>query len=129
MSIHLGFIYFTNVYDNNMKRGTLMDVLERIKNLRDERGWSNYRLKEEAQLPTATISNMFSRQTMPSITTLKAICNAFNMSLSQFFCENEDDIILSDEEICLIQKYQRLTVKEKRIVMILLNEFNKQNKC
>ncbi len=103
-----------------------MDILQRIRDLKDERGWSTYRLTEEAQLPCATLSNMFARQTLPSITTLTAICNAFGISLAQFFSEDTDEILLSDEEKSLLQQLRLLKPNEKKIINLLINEFISQ---
>ena len=103
-----------------------MDILQRIRELRDERGWSNYRLTEEAQLPCATLSNMFARQTLPSITTLTAICNAFGISLAQFFSDDTSEILLSDEEKRVLQQLRLLKSNEKKIINLIINEFINQ---
>lgn len=34
--------------------GIVMDIIKRIECLREERGWSEYRLREEAQLSSST---------------------------------------------------------------------------
>lgn len=99
-----------------------MDILDRIKTLQRERGWSNYQLTKEAALTPTTLTNMFSRKTMPSIATLTAICEAFEISLSQFFCEDDATPILSKEEVAFIQRYRQLSKKNKGIVNTLINE-------
>ncbi|MDY6023674.1 MAG: helix-turn-helix transcriptional regulator [Candidatus Borkfalkiaceae bacterium] len=101
-----------------------MDLLKRIKQLQDERNWSNYRLCDEAQIPYATLSNMYSRKTNPTYTTLIALCEAFDMSLSQFFNEDETAFILSDDEKNLITQYRKLDKKNKNAVYTLINELN-----
>ncbi len=103
-----------------------MDILQRIRDLKDERGWSTYHLTEEAQLPCATLSNMFARQTLPSITTLTAICNAFGISLAQFFSDDTSEILLSDEEKSLLQQLRLLKPNEKKIINLIINEFINQ---
>jgi len=52
-----------------------MDTLERITQLRDERGWSNYRLAKESNISQTTLRNLYNRNTLPSIPTLEAICS------------------------------------------------------
>lgn len=100
-----------------------MDVLKRIEELRNERGWSIYKLAEESGLTQSTIANMFSRKTMPSISTLTQLCEAFNISLSQFF--NSDSNVFSDEEFSIISKYKKLNSKEKQIINTLLDSIIK----
>jgi len=73
------------------KSGGLVDTLEKLRKLIDERGWTEYRLAQECGLNISTISNIYRRNTMPTITTLKAICSGFGITLSQFFAEGEDD--------------------------------------
>lgn len=95
-----------------------MDILERINNLRNERGWSIYKLAEESGITQSTLANMFSRKTMPSISTLKQICEAFGISLSQFFDYESKDF--SDEESLIISNYRKLNKQEKLIIKNLL---------
>ena len=98
-----------------------MDILERIKTLRDERNWTNYRLCDEAGLPYVTVTNMFSRGTQPTISTLKALCDAFDISLAQFFSEGSADITLNGDELQLISNYRKLSKKDRAAVAALIN--------
>ena len=50
-----------------------MDVLDRLRRLMYERDWTEYRLAKESGLSQSTISNMFYRNTIPSIPTLEII--------------------------------------------------------
>lgn len=101
-----------------------MDILERIKTLQNERGWTNYQLAQMATVTQSTITNMFTRKTLPSITTLTAICNAFGITLSEFFNENTVTPILSSEEFEIINSYKKLTKKNKTIIATLLTLLN-----
>ena len=101
-----------------------MDILERIKTLRDERNWTNYRLCDEAGLPYVTVTNMFSRGTQPTISTLKALCDAFDISLAQFFSTENCDLNLSDEESDLISDFRKLTKKNKLAVSALIKSLS-----
>ena len=51
-----------------------MDIIKHIKDLMDERGWTNYRLGKEAGLSQSTITNLFNRNNAPTIPTLEAVC-------------------------------------------------------
>ncbi len=64
-----------------------MNVLDKIEKLRLDRGWSVYRLAEKAGITDKCIYNWYNRNTMPSIETIEKICEAFGMTLSQFFAE------------------------------------------
>lgn len=100
-----------------------MDILKRIEELRLERGWSIYKLTSEAGLTQSTLSNMYSRNTLPSITTLDGICKAFGISLAQFFTtENGKD--LSDEEFRLISSFRSLNKKQRAAIVSLCESLN-----
>ena len=99
-----------------------MDILKRIDDLRKERGWSMYRLADEAGITQSTIANMFSRKTLPSISTLQEICQAFNISLSEFFGDSNNE--LNNNEFLLLANYRKLSIKNKGIVNTLINMLN-----
>ncbi|MBR0157438.1 MAG: helix-turn-helix transcriptional regulator [Clostridia bacterium] len=96
-----------------------MDTIERIKRLLNERGWTPYRLAKEAGLPDATIGNIFRRNTMPTLPTLEAVCNAFGITLSQFFAEG-DMVEMSPELKELFDNWVNLTATQKDAVIKML---------
>lgn len=58
-----------------------MDAQKRIKQLMEERGWTDYRLAKEANLSHSTITNVFKRNNAPTLPTLEVICRAFGITL------------------------------------------------
>jgi len=99
-----------------------LDTLERIKELMQQRNWSEYRLAKEADLSQSTISNIFHRNTLPSIPTLEIICNAFGITLSQFFAEG-NSMDLTSEQRELVQNYSKLSISQQKLIIELLKEF------
>ena len=67
-----------------------MDVLERILKLRQERNWSEYELAARAGLTQSTISSWYKKKMLPTIPSLVRICDAFGVTLSEFFLEERD---------------------------------------
>lgn len=47
-----------------------------------------YKLAKLSGVSQSTLSNMFSRNNDPSISTLEDICRAFGITLSQFFADD-----------------------------------------
>lgn len=88
----------------------------RLKQLLEERGWTEYRLSKESGVSESTLANIFRRNNVPSITTLEAICSGFRITLAQFFAENET-VELSDELKELFDKWKFLTPKQKDAIM------------
>lgn len=103
-----------------------MSVLEKIKKMQQERGWSTYKLAYESGLTQSTLSNMFARGTCPTIETLQMICDAFGISLSEFFEEDESKAYVSKQELQLLNKYRALNGKEKDAVKTLVDTLSKK---
>ena len=99
-----------------------MDVLTRLRGLQNEYGWSDYRTAKEAGLSRGTISNIYRRNTIPNIITLKAICNGFGITLSQFFdYDNDCDTIkLTPELKELFHDWTNLSDDNKILVRQLI---------
>lgn len=100
-----------------------MDVHKRLQQLLNERGWTEYRLSKKCGLSESTLANIFRRNTMPSITTLEAICNGFGITLSQFFAEDEM-VELTPELKNLFDKWIALTPEQKDAVYHMINAFD-----
>lgn len=98
-----------------------MDIIEQLQRMMKERGWSEYRLAKEASLHQSTIANIFHRNTLPSIPTLKMICGAFGITLSQFFAENER-IAFQDDQAELLNNWNRLSADQQAILKSLIKE-------
>lgn len=92
-----------------------MDVHARLRKLLNERGWSEYKLAKASGLSESTIANIFRRNTVPSIVTLEYICNAFGITLSQFFADGAM-VELSPELKKIFDGWVNLTVEQKQAV-------------
>lgn len=100
-----------------------MDTHQRLRQLLDARGWTEYRLSKSCGLSESTLANIFRRNTTPSITTLEAICKGFGITLSQFFAENEM-VELTPELEDLFHKWVELTPEQKAAVHSVITAFN-----
>lgn len=94
-------------------------ILKHIRELCEQQNWSNYTLAEKSGLSRSTITNLFSRTNQPTFPTLYKICEAFEITLSQFFDANESNDLTSDQKE-LIQLFNSLNRKEKRIAKLFL---------
>ena len=100
-----------------------MDTQQRLRQLLDERGRTEYRLSKKCGLSESTLANIFRRNTTPSITTLEAICNGFGITLSQFFAEG-DLVELTPELKDLFEKWVNLTPEQKAAVYSMISAFD-----
>ena len=85
-----------------------MNVIERIHQLREERGWSVNNLAMRAEITQSTLNSILSRNTPPKIETLQSLCNAFKISLSQFFLEDEHLELVNAYEKDLLAAFRQL---------------------
>ena len=99
-----------------------MSILEKIDALRRERGWSVNNLALEAMLTQSTLNNLYARQAEPKISTLRAICGAFNITLAEFFAdeelpENREATATAD----LMRRIKELPLAQKEALLTLLD--------
>ena len=87
-----------------------MTVLERITQLRVERGWTEYRLSEESGVAQTTISTWYKHNYMPTIPSLEKICEGFNISMSEFFAYDGSPFALTEEQKELSTTWQQQTM-------------------
>ncbi|MNW49834.1 DNA-binding transcriptional repressor PuuR [compost metagenome] len=99
-----------------------MDILTRIKQLRDERGWSNYKLAKEADISEGSLNNLFRLNNQPTIPTLEALCKGFDMSLSQFFAEGNEAVVLNEEQKEMLNIWATLDKEQKAALLELLKK-------
>jgi transcriptional regulator with XRE-family HTH domain len=99
-----------------------MEILERIKQLRDSRGWSNYRLAREAKISEGSLNNLFRLNNQPTIPTLEAICAGLDITLSQFFAESNEAVVLNTEQKEMLDMWNTLTKDQKTALLELLKK-------
>lgn len=91
----------------------MINVLQRIVELREERHWTEYQLAEKSGLTQSTISSWYRKNMLPTIPSLIKICDAFGISLSQFFLEDQRQaILLNERELSLLKSTSKLTAQQ-----------------
>ena len=101
-----------------------MDVKERLIQLQQQRGWTDYKIAKEAGLSSNTVSNIYRRNNVPSIPTLEALCKAFGITMAQFFAE--DDLVeLTPDVRELVEKWAALTEDQKAAVWQIMKSYEK----
>lgn len=85
-----------------------MDILEKITAMREERHWTEYQLAEKSGLTQSTISSWYRKNMLPTIPSLIKICDAFGVTLSQFFLEDNEAVHLNDTQTRLLHAASKL---------------------
>ncbi len=96
-----------------------MDAKQRIRELMQERQWSEYRLAIASGLSQSTVANIFNRNTIPSVATLEAICNGFGITLAQFFAQG-NMVELTEEQRNMFRDWSTLTKPQKEALAHLI---------
>ena len=99
-----------------------MDILSKIKVLQGERGWTDYKLAQKAEISIATLSAIFTRKNKPKLDTLQCICNAFGLTLAQFFLEDEQIEMLSEAEQEMLEVFRKLSPKQQQALIAVFKE-------
>ncbi len=90
-----------------------MNVLERITELREDRHWTEYQLAERSGLTQSTISSWYRKNMQPTIPSLSKICDAFEITISQFFMEDSTSVIeVTHEQLQLLRAVDKLTPEQ-----------------
>ena len=98
-----------------------MDAQKRIKQLMEERGWTDYRLAKESGLSHSTVTNMFNINNAPTLPTLEAVCGAFGITLAQFFSKGNGPAEFTEEQRTLFSKWRTLNDEQKKALLALIN--------
>lgn len=99
-----------------------MKILDRLKDLQQRHGWSDYKIAKEAGLSPNTVSNIYRRGNTPSMVTLEALCKAFGITMAQFFAEGEM-IEITPELRKLFDKWSTLTEEQKAALWQILKTY------
>ena len=99
----------------------MKDILGEITQYREERGWSEYQLAEKSGLPQSTISSWYRKNMMPTVASLEKICDAFGITLSQLFAQ-DDTVSLTASQRKLLQAWAKLNEEQQEAVFALIDK-------
>ena len=100
-----------------------MDINARLRQMHNDRGWTEYKLAKVCGLNQSTIANIYRRNSVPSISTLETICRGFGITLSQFFADGEM-VELTPELKELFNNWVNLTPEQKIAANQMLRAMN-----
>ena len=91
-----------------------LNIIGRIDELCKIRGWSRYKLSQQSGVSMSTIANLYKRTDMPTIPTLMSLCDAFGISLAQFFAP-DDYLTLSEEQKEILTMWDSLQPEDQKL--------------
>ena len=102
-----------------------MNVIERIKQLRDERGLSTNELALRSEITQSTLSTLLNsdQNALPRLDTLMRLCyKGFGVTLAQFFLEDETIEVLSESEREMLAAFRKLSPKQQQALIAVFTE-------
>lgn len=103
-----------------------MDVKERIDNLRMSKGWTLNRLAAEIGVADTTVYSWFNEQSyQPSRKTIDEVCEAFGITLAEFYSEIDLDKATA-KEIVLVEAFRAVPDEQKDQVIEIVKSFRRR---
>ncbi len=91
-------------------------VSAKITDLCSKSGISKYRLSQRTGISQSALSDITKMKKLPTLITLEKICDAFGITLAQFFTEDGNVLDLSEEQKRLLQTWSTLRPEEKNFI-------------
>ena len=105
-----------------------MNVIARIDEIMKKQGLTDYQLSKLSGLSPSTISNMRIRNTVPTIPTLQSICDSLNVSMSQFFTEDDSEFYpINRKQKEFFDLYVQLTDEQQDLLLQVSRQMQKGN--
>lgn len=97
------------------------EILSTIRKYQNERGWTDYQFADRAGMPQSTISSWFSKEVIPSVPSLKKVCDAFGITLTQLFAGEEETVTLTETQKVLLERWSRLNENQQKAVFQIID--------
>lgn len=101
-------------------------IAMKIEELCSKSGITRYQLSLRSGISQSALSDIVKKKNVPTLITVERICTAFEITLAQFFAQEEAIPDLSEEQKKLLQLWHGLTLEEKKIVTTFIESI--QNK-
>lgn len=104
-----------------------MDIGKRLKDVRDRKKISIYKLSQESQVSESHIRNLERGIKSATVETLEMLVTHLNMTMSEFFNENNDISYLTPKEKVLLEYFRTLPTETSDIVIEFCEKLYKNN--
>jgi transcriptional regulator with XRE-family HTH domain len=98
-----------------------MDISSKLKKLRNDKGYSFYKVNKMSGISGQHIKGMEEGTRQPTIETLQRLLNVYGTTLSEFFNENEAAYFPTAEEKTLLDNFRAMD-DEKSAALLKISE-------
>jgi len=102
-----------------------MNIVKKIDEIRVKRGWTFYKLSQESGLSQQTFTKWMEGKTIPTIPALKSVCDAFGITLANFFSDS-NTIKITTETKEILENWNYLTKEEKLSIKLIIDNYLKR---
>ncbi len=102
------------------------DILDKIRQERIKRNWTDYMLAKNSGFTQSTISSWYRKNLQPSVASIEKVCAGLGITLSEFFDDqtSSPEKGRTPEEVQLCNCYRRLNKDQREAVLNLLRMMN-----
>ena len=80
----------------------------RITELCEKRGYTKYRLSQLTEMSQTALGNILNKKSITTVVTLERICDAFGITLAQFFAEDGGRLNLTEDQNEILEIWDTL---------------------
>ena len=130
ISLIIFLVYRYNMSIIDQRRGVYYLRAEeyiplRIAELCEKRGYTKYRLSQLTDMSQTALANILNKRSVPTVVTLERICDAFDITLAQFFTENGGRLNLTEDQNEILEVWDGLESKEREILMTFIRSLKR----
>jgi len=99
-------------------------IIDRIDSLRVEQSYSIYELAQRADISENTLKKLYKKQSFPNVFTVYRLCQAFEITLSEFFMLDNNNKAVSIKELELLHRFSQLSPKAQDALLEISRYLN-----
>lgn len=101
----------------------MVDIVKKLENIRTNRGLSVYKVTQLANISQQTYYSWIKENVMPSMTSLKKVCNVLGVEITDILTDNSDSL----EFETLKSKWNMMTLSQKQSIMSIIDNYINNN--
>ena len=101
----------------------MVDIVRKLENIRANRGLSVYKVTQLAEISQQTYYSWIKDNVMPSMTSLKKVCNVLGVEITDILTDNSDSL----EFETLKSKWNMMTLSQKQSIMSIIDNYINNN--
>lgn len=101
----------------------MVDIVRKLENIRANRGLSVYKVTQLADISQQTYYSWIKENVMPSMTSLKKVCNVLGVEITDILTDNSDSL----EFETLKSKWNMMTLSQKQSIMSIIDNYINNN--